>query len=157
MTLSVTSPVTGAPMAGLTSPTYTLSADKAPTINANQWVVTALGGTQTNVEASSIGQPFTITLFKPASFKPPATNELGQAVRTSGRDVWKANVRKGVATSTAAGTALTEVMQIDLIMQIPVGAPDADANSVRAGLSLLFGALFTNGTDIANAIVTGQA
>jgi len=157
MTLLATSPVTGAPATGLTSPTFTLAADKAPTVNASQWVVTALGGTQTNVEASTIGQPFTLAAFKPASFKPLAVNELGQAVRTSGRDVWKANVRKGVATSTQSGTALTEIMQIDVIFNVPVGAPDADPTSVRAAISLLAGWLWTNSIDIGDAIVTGRA
>ena len=69
MSFSLTSPVTGAAQAGLTSPTYTHAADTPPDVNAKQYAVTSLGGTQTGVLAHSVAAPFTTAMFRPKSFK----------------------------------------------------------------------------------------
>jgi len=42
MTFALSSPVTGAAQTGLTSPTYTVTADTPPDANAKQYAVTAL-------------------------------------------------------------------------------------------------------------------
>jgi hypothetical protein len=65
MAYSPTSPVTGAAQTGLTSPTYTLSTDVAPSINGKQHAITALGGTQTGVNSHSVAAPFTCTFVRP--------------------------------------------------------------------------------------------
>jgi hypothetical protein len=65
MTVSVTSPVTGSAQTGLTSPTFTLTTDVAPDVNGKQWVVTALGGTQTGVSVHSVASPFSLTFWRP--------------------------------------------------------------------------------------------
>lgn len=50
MTISLTTPVTGAAQTGLTSPTYTHVVDTPPNAYTKQYAVTALGGTQTGVD-----------------------------------------------------------------------------------------------------------
>lgn len=60
MAYSPSSPVTGGTQTGLTSPTYTLTADIAPSALGKQHAVTALGGTQTGVRTSSAADPFTV-------------------------------------------------------------------------------------------------
>jgi hypothetical protein len=65
MTISVSSPITGTAQTGFTSPTYTVAADTAPDVNAKQWAVTGLGGTQTGVTVHSIASPFTLTYWRP--------------------------------------------------------------------------------------------
>ena len=62
MAISLTSPITGAAVTGLTSPTYTVAVDTPPNTWSKQWAVTALGGTQTGVDtSSSASRPFTLT------------------------------------------------------------------------------------------------
>jgi len=65
MSFNLTSPVTGASQTGFTAPTYTLTVDTAPDVNAKQWAVTALGGTQAGVSSHSVASPFTVTMFRP--------------------------------------------------------------------------------------------
>lgn len=140
MTMSVTSPVTGLAQTGLTSPTYTLTADSPP-INSNvvkQWAVTALGGTQTNVLTHSGASPFTISVIRPGNYRglsPVGTNGLLRAVP---RNTFKLMVRKGVVP--LAGQAPV-VLQATMSIDVPAGSPDADANSVAAAISLLGGAI----------------
>ena len=97
MTISLTSPITGAAQTGLTSPTYTHVADVAPTINGKQYAVIALGGTQTNVRTHAISDPFTLTYDRPAQPKAlqnpnPVTGRYGSIPKN--RHVFR--VRKGV-------------------------------------------------------------
>jgi hypothetical protein len=139
MSFSPSSPVTGGAQTGLTSPTYTLSADIAPAAHGKQYAVTALGGTQTGVEVHSISNPFTITMFKVASPKAsPAANPSTGVIYNNPRNSTKVIVRKGV--DIASGQA-KQVAVFTLNMDIPAGADVADAESVRAALSLLFGTL----------------
>jgi hypothetical protein len=63
MAIALTTPITGTAQTGFTAPTYTIAADTAPVINSKQWVVTALGGTQTGASASLVSSPFTIAVF----------------------------------------------------------------------------------------------
>lgn len=68
MTISLSSPVTGAAQTGFTSPTYTTAADAA-SVDAKRYVVTALGGTQAGVNVHSISSPFLVEFRRPAAFK----------------------------------------------------------------------------------------
>lgn len=138
--MAISSPVTGLAQTGLTSPTYTLTADTPPS-NSNvvkQWAVTSLGGTQTNVLTHSGASPFTISVIRPANYRglsPVGTNGLLRAVP---RNTFKLMVRKGVVP--LAGQAPV-VLQATMSIDVPAGSPDADANSVAAAISLLGGAI----------------
>lgn len=154
MSFSPASPVTGAPGTSLTSPTYTLSSDTPPDANSIQKAVTAIGGTQTGVDASSsVSKPFTITFSRPASFKAlPAVNPVTGVLPRVPMNVWKLLTRKGV--TPLAGQA-PQNMTIRTEISVPAGADTADAPNVRAALSLHAGVLWEQSNEIDTSLTTG--
>lgn len=138
MAFSPSSPVTGSAQTGLTSPTFTLTADAAPVSHAKQWAVTTLGGTQTGVETHSASFPFTLTAFKTASPKGlPVANTGTGIVGSVPRNVQKYITRKGVYVNTTQ----TDRVVITTMIDMPAGADVADPESIRAAISLHLGAL----------------
>lgn len=154
MSFTLTTPVTGGAQTGLTSPTYTIAADTAPTSAGKQYAVTALGGTQTGVDASSTpSKPFTITLQRPTSLKvlsvvDPVTGQL----RNVPTNTYKIIVRKGVLP--LAGQA-ARVLNATLTIDVPAGSDSADAANIRAAMSLLIGSLNQISASIGDTLVTG--
>jgi hypothetical protein len=153
MTISVTSPITGTAQTGLTAPTYTLTSDIAPLITGKQWAVTALGGTQTGVNVHSVAAPFTVSCFKPATFK-----VLGKANPVTGiinnvpKNVYKVLTRKGVLP--LAGQAYQNC-QITTLIEVPAGSDLADPANLRAALSAHIGALSQQSAGIGDTSVSG--
>lgn len=153
MTITVTSPITGAAQTGLTSPTYTLTADTPPNPNGKQNAVTALGGTQTGVTTHSVAAPFTVSAFRPAVFK-----QLGKANPVTGvianvpRNVYKVITRKGVLP--LAGQPY-QTMLVTSIIEVPAGSDLADAANIRAALSAHIGALSQQSAGIGDTATTG--
>lgn len=153
MTYAVSSPVTGLAQTGLTTPTYTLTADVAPDNNGKQHAVTALGGTQTGVTVHSVASPFTATLSRPRVFK-----SLGKPNPTTGliKDVpmntYKLLTRKGV--TPAAGQPYS-IMIIRTEVSVPAGADTYDAANVRAAQSLHYGILSQQSSGIGDTSVQG--
>lgn len=153
MAVSLSSPVTGAAQTGLTSPTYTLTVDTPPVSNSKQWAVTALGGTQTGVEAHALSQPFTICWFRPAVPKTLGTpNPSTGVISNIPRNVSKVVVRKGV--NVAANQAPVNAI-FTLTCDVPAGADVYDAESIRAALSLLIGSLDQIPSGFGDSVVTG--
>jgi hypothetical protein len=153
MTLSISSPLTGAAQTGLTSPTYTLSSDVGPNNHSIQYAVTALGGTQAGVEAHSVSKPFTITVERPANFKMlgrlnPVTGTLGSVPR----NVYKVRTRKGV--EPLEGQAFVPAM-VETVIYVPAGSDEADPESVRAMLSAHIGTLNNISAALGSTCVTG--
>lgn len=140
MALNLTSPVTGTAQTGFTSPTYTLFADSYPNgYNGKQWIVTALGGTQTGVTAHSVTSPFSISVARPPVLKGPnyAKSTTGFIVNNN-RNVWKIIVRKG------ALPAANE--RVDTILgrcewSVPAGCETYSVAELRAAISLMIGSL----------------
>lgn len=153
MTVNVTSPVTGTAQTGLTSPTYTLTTDTAPDANGKQWAVTALGGTQTGVSVHSVAAPFTLTFWKPKVLKTLGVpNASTGVVSNVPNNTYKFIVRKGV--SPLAGQA-NRTAVFTLQMDVPAGSDTADAEDIRAALSLLFGAASQQSAGIGDTCVSG--
>lgn len=153
MTFALTSPITGAAQTGLTSPTYSLTADQGPTVNSKQSVVSALGGTQTGVAIHSIAVPFTIAMFKPSNPRVlgpvnPITGVLLKVPTNS----FKVITRKGVIP--LAGQAARN-MVITTTIDVPAGADAADPASVRAALSAHIGALSQQSAGVGDSVTTG--
>lgn len=147
------SPVTGGPQTGLTSPTYTLTSDVPPVSHAEQYAVTALGGTQTNVASHSVASPFTITMFRPANFKYVGTpNPVTGVVSNVPRNVYKVITRKGVLPLAGQSPV---VMLVSTEISVPAGADLADPNSVRAALSAHFGTLWSDSAGVGDVTVNG--
>lgn len=154
MAFAPSSPVTGATQTSLASPTYTLSADTPPNAYSIQKAVTALGGTQTNVDTSStVSKPFTITFSRPANFKSlPSVNPVTGVLPRVSHNVWTLLSRKGVIP--LAGQAPV-VATIRTEFSIPAGAETADMPNVRAMMSLHIGALWEQSNEIDVSLSTG--
>lgn len=147
------SPCTGAPGTGLTSPTYTLVSDTAPSTNGKQWAVSALGGTQTNVSISSVDKPFTLSVFRPAVFNrlPPVNPTTGVLPRVQ-RNVHKVITRKG-GTPLAGQTP--QLILIETSVTVPAGVETADYPALAAALSLHIGSLWEQSNEWGDAMASG--
>lgn len=153
MTITVTSPITGAAQSGLTSPTYTLTGDIAPDNNGKQNAVTALGGTQTGVTSHSVASPFTITAIRPKVLKGLGSpNPVTGVIKQVPRNVYKVITRKGVLP--LAGQSV-QTMLVTTTIEVPAGADLADPQNVRAALSAHFGSLNQQSSGIGDTSVSG--
>lgn len=153
MAVTFTSPITGGPQTGFTSPTYTHVADTAPDVNGRQVAVSALGGTQAGVTVHSVSSPFTLTVVRPKSFKSlspvvPGTGLLPSVPKNS----WKFIVRKGVTPLAGQPAA---VMLVKIEIDVPAGADTADAPNIRAALSAAFGAVWQQSAGFGDSMASG--
>jgi len=153
MAISPSSPITGGAQTGFTSPTYTVSADVAPTSLGKQHAVTAIGGTQTGVTVSSVSSPFTVNFVRPATFKQvPPVGVNGRFVGTVPRNNWQIIARKGV---TPLANQPIEVATCRVLLDVPAGADVADPANVRALLSLIIGYLSQLSAGFGDTAVSG--
>jgi len=153
MTFPLTSPVTGTAQTGLTTPTYTLTADNPPANNAKQWFVSALGGTQTGVTVHTVAAPFTIAAFRPQNPKVlPVLNPVTGVLPSVPMNVYKFIVRKGVLP--LAGQPYKPLIAT-LVIEVPAGSDLADPANIRAALSLLFGAASQQSAGIGDTAIQG--
>jgi hypothetical protein len=153
MTWSLSSPITGGAQTGFTSPTYTIVADVAPTVNGKQNAVSALGGTQVGVTAHSIQSPFTITFVRPAQFKYLGkTNPVTGLLPNVPKNQWKVIVRKGV--TPLAGQPVSPAV-LATTLDIPAGADSADPANIRAAISAMIGALTQVSAGLGDSVVSG--
>jgi hypothetical protein len=154
MSFTLTSPITGGAQTGFTSPTYTVAVDTAPTSAGKQYAVTAIGGTQTGVDAaSSPSRPFTVTLSRPPVLRSVGVvDPVTGVLRSVPRNSYKIIVRKG--TTPLAGQAPV-VLNATLAIDVPAGADIADAANIRAAMSLLIGSLNSISASIGDTLVTG--
>lgn len=153
MSFAPSSPVTGATVSGLTSPTYTLTADTAPSQFGKQYVVTALGGTQTDVSVHSVASPFLVSLTRPQAFKPlslvnPTTGRLTTVPRNS----WRMIFMKG-ATPLAGQASVPILARVEFL--VPAGVDSADPNEIRALMSFMGGLLNQQAGGIAASFMDG--
>lgn len=153
MSFAPNSPITGAAVTGLTSPTYTISADVAPSINGKQYAVTALGGTQTNVDINAVSKPFTVTFFRPAILRAlPAVNPVTGIIKQVPNNVYKLITRKGVVPYVNQQAL---VARITTIIEVPAGSDTYEPEDLRAMLSCHAGCLYSTADGISSTILTG--
>lgn len=145
--------ITGAPQVGLTSPTYTVTADVAPGNNGKQFAVTALGGTQTGVDLHSVSKPFTITFWRPLLWKYLGkANPITGVIANVPMNTSKVVTRKGVIP--LAGQPSVN-FTVTTVMEVPAGSDIADSPELKAALSLHFGAVWGQSSGIGDTILTG--
>lgn len=149
----LTSPITGQPQTGFTSPTYSHAVDFAPSSLGKQVAVTTAGGTQAGVTVHSPSSPFTLTFYRPPSYaalgKPnPVTGLLSKFPSNT----FKLVGRKGV--TVLAGQPL-QTMEATLVIKVPAGAELADPANVRALLSALFGACVQQSAGVGDTLTSG--
>lgn len=150
--IDITSPVIGATVGGLTSPTYTFTADAAPFPNGKQYAVSALGGTQAAVSVHSISRPFTCTWVRPKVFRLLGNPDATGIVRNVPRNVWKLITRKGAlpASSQPAQVAIVETN-----ISIPAGTEAQSLNELKAALSAHIGVLQQQLVNLGDSLGTG--
>lgn len=153
MAFNPSSPVTGATSAVLTSPTFTLVADTAPTSLGKQFAVSALGGTQTGVTPHSVSSPFTSTMFRPAVLKTlQPVNPANGALRSVPVNDYAVLTRKGVIP--LAGQP-ARPLQIRTALAVPAGADVADPISIASAISHHIGLLAQIADEIRKTAITG--
>lgn len=154
MTVSVSSPITGAAQTNLTTPTYTVVQDIAPAQNAKQWAVTALGGTQTGVTVHTVASPFTVSVFRPQNpqvLKP--VNPVSGVLAKVPTNTYKVITRKGVLP--LAGQSYKNML-VTTTIEVPAGADTADPSNIRAALSAHIGALSQQSAGVGDTTVNGM-
>lgn len=153
MPFSPDSSITGSTQTGLTSPTYTLVADSTANVGQKLWAVSALGGTQTNVRANTISDPFTATFYKPTAPKAlPAANPVTGKYASIPVNTYGLVIRKGVKIDAAG---VLSRAQVRLNIDIPAGSDAADAINIRAMVSFLIGLLTEESDDLSDTLLTG--
>lgn len=141
MAFTMTGVITGEAVTGLTSPTYTLTAENTADAYARQSIVSALGGTQTGATAHTVGSPFTVTVRRPKSLRTIGRPNIAGVITNIGRNTFTRLIRKGVTP------ALNQNVQIAIDRrewEIPAGSETYDSVNVKALIS------FSNGYDKAN-------
>jgi hypothetical protein len=152
MTMTLSSPVTGAAQANLTTPTYTLVTGTAPDQNGRSYSVSTLGGTQTGVDVNSASRPFTITGWWPKVLRGlQYITGSGRAVQVP-KNVYKWVTRKGV---TVHADLPAELLVITTEVSVPAGADTLDAANIRAAMSAHLGAVAQNSQEFGNTAVSG--
>lgn len=154
MSTSLSSPVTGATQAGFTSPTYTVTVDQAPDVNAKQWYVSALGGTQDYVRTHAAADPFTIAFWRDKVTKilsAPLANGRYSSVPTN---KYKCITRKGVRIADE-GEHPSIPMIIRTEIEVPANAESKDHVNVKAALSAHIGALTQVSSGLGDTTYTG--
>jgi hypothetical protein len=138
--INLTTPVTGSPQTGFTSPSFTITADLPPNAYSKQYAVTAAGGTGlSGVDAHAASSPFTITFARPANVRSaPIANPVTGVIGNSPRNVYSVIVRKGEKPGTNQ-TPQVAVLRCDLA--VVAGADVTEPDDVRAALSFLLGSL----------------
>lgn len=153
MSFAPSTPVTGAAVSGLTTPTYTLTTDVAPNINGKQYAITALGGTQTNVDTHSVSKPFTVSFFRPANLRVlPQANPVTGVIKNVPMNTYKLITRKGVLP---AANQVPMVARITTIIEVPAGSDTYEIEDLKAMLSAHFGVGWAQASGIADTVSSG--
>lgn len=152
--ITITSPITGSAQTGLTSPTYTVVDDHAPSGKpAEQVVVTALGGTQTGVTLHSVASPFTITFNRAASlFVLGSPNAVTGVINNVQNNLYQCIIRKGV--TPLAGQPI-RTATITVTASIPAGSDTADPANIRAMFSAAIGVLQQQSAGFGDMAING--
>jgi len=153
---SPSSPVTGSAVTGLTTPTYTLASDSAPSNFSKQWTVSALGGTQSGVTVHSIQYPFTLTAFRPSKLKilPPVNQTTGKVLGNVPQNTYRVLVRTGGPVDVSG--ANSAVASLDIRLNVPAGFESYSLTQLKAMLSLGLGSLVNQVDGLVTTSVVGS-
>jgi hypothetical protein len=151
MTVSLSTPVTGATQTGLSSPTYTVAADTPPNTYSKQWAVTGLGGTQTGVDVHGASKPFTITFSRPQQIRSaPVPSPVTGVMANSPRNVYSVIVRKGTVPGVNQNP---QVMTLRCDLSVVAGADLTEPEDIRAALSFLIGCLNQQSAGLGDTLI----
>lgn len=149
---SPSSPVTGGAQTGFTSPTYTFVSESAPDVNGKQFVVTAVGGTQTGVTVASVSAPNRFTWWRPKAFKAAS----GYNPTTQRYDKVPMNVHKLITAKAAMVSAAQWVTNLaTTTFEVGAGTETYDAANVRALVAEHIGVLSQQSAGIGDTLTSG--
>lgn len=152
MAFAPASPITGAAIAGLTTPTYTHSTDTPPNANSKQIAVSAAGGTQPGVTVHSISSPFTMTMLRPSRYKVLGQPNASGIIRSFPKNNTEVLTRKGMSV------LVNQPIQTGLVrttISVPAGADTYDSINIKAMLSAHIGMLWAIAQGISDTAITG--
>lgn len=153
MTISIPGSLTGATVAGFTTPGYTTVIDSAPDTNAKQSAVTAITGTQVGVLPHSVSSPFVLSAWRPKVMstlgKPNPTTGLISNVPTN---QYKVITVKGVLPQ--AGQPYKNLI-IRTTIDVPAGSDVADIPNIKAAISAHIGLLSNQSSGIGDTTLNG--
>lgn len=153
MSFAPASPITGAAVTGLTTPTYTHVQDVAPNINGKQYAITALGGTQTGVDVNSVSKPFTISFFRPPVLRAlPQANPVTGIIKNVPVNTYKLITRKG---ASPASNQSTMTASITTQINCPAGTDSFEPEEIRAMISAHFGVGWAQADGISQTVLSG--
>ncbi len=153
MSFAPASPITGATVSGLTTPTYTIVTDTAPSMNGKQYAVSALGGTQTGVDVNTVSKPFTISFFRPQVLKVlPSANPVTGVIKNVPVNTYKLITRKGVQPAASQNNMTA---RITTIIEVPSGSDTYEPEELRAMISAHFGTGWNQASGISETVLTG--
>lgn len=141
MALTMTGVITGAAVTGLTSPTFTLTADGAADAFSAQSAVTALGGTQTGAQVHSVSQPFTVTARRQRNLKVLGKANLNGFISSVGRNTYTLLFRKGVLPLAGQPYSIA-IARFET--EIPSGSEVADQANLKSFMSFVGGFISAN-------------
>jgi hypothetical protein len=147
MSYTMTGVITGSTVSGLTTPTYTLTADTAVDDNSRASIVSALGGTQTGVAVHSVSSPFMVIVSRPRTLRTLGKANLNGLISNVGRNSYRVLTRKGVLPLAGQPNQIA-LARIDF--EVPAGSDSADLPSLKALSSFVGGFLNTNASGIAD-------
>jgi hypothetical protein len=150
MSFTFDTSITGSAQTGFTSPTYTVTVEKG--IKEQIIHVTALGGTQTDVRANSISDPFRLQVSLPAQYRAALPSVNGVSPQQP-KNVIRVRVIKGGRPATDAAS---QIIDFDAKLAIPAGVDAADPAQVRAALSLFIGALTEVSAGFGDTLLQGN-
>lgn len=147
--------ITGATVSGLTTPTYTLSLDQAPDTFSKQFIVSALGGTQTNVTAHSASSPFTVTAKRPKKLQSLRAANPATGLLPSGsvpKNTYSLIIRKGAAPLV---NNAPEVNICRIEFSIAAGCEAYQSEQIRALASIAGGILSNQISGLSDTTIQG--
>lgn len=154
MSIAWSTPITGQPQTGFTSPTYTTTTDTAPAGNPGKQVaVTALGGTQSGVTVHSVASPFTLNFTRPSNLRVLGNpNPVTGVITQVPTNTYKLITRKGVLPLSGQPY---KTMVVTTTIDVPAGSDTADAPNIRAALSAHFGSLVQQSAGFGDLTING--
>lgn len=148
-----TTPVAGSAQTGLILPTYTIAQDQSPAVNAKQFVVTSLGGTQTGVTTHSVSSPFSIQSWRPSNYRIPGVpNPVTGVIYGIANNVYRFVTRKG---AVPAANQSPRVITIETKASVPAGVDTFSPAELRAAWSAHIGTLSQQSAGIGDTTVQG--
>lgn len=149
--MNPSSPVTGATVTGLTSNTYTIVADLAPSANSKQWYVSTLGGTQPGVSVHSTSSPFTVAIFRPTNIKVLGALDQSNQLTRVPKNTITLVIRKG-AVPLAGQPAAICISRCNF--EIPAGTDTASPAELKGFFSFIGGFIFANAQGLVDAALS---